>query len=125
MHEIGVLTNALKTIEEIAREENIERVSKIVLEVGELTGILPTVFETFFPMLIEDWPLFKDAELVLQIRPGRGLCNDCQNMYNVFKHEGVCPACGSRDKTILSGTELIIQEITVETGEGTNGGQDH
>jgi len=121
MHEIGVLNNALKSIEAITREENIKHVSKIVLEVGELTGILPTVFEMVFPMLIEDWPLFRDAELVLQIRPGRGLCNGCNNMYNVFRHEGVCPACGSRDKTVISGTELIIREITAETGEGNGG----
>ena len=124
MHEIGVLDNALKSIEEIAREENIGHVTKIVLEVGELTGILPTVFESMFPLLIEDRPLFRDAELDLRIRPGRGLCNACENMYNVFKHEGACPACGSREKTVISGTELIIREIMAETGE-FNGSQDH
>ena len=117
MHEISVLHHALNTIEDAAREDNARRVSKIVLEVGELTGILPSVFETFFPMLIEDRPLFQDAELVVAVRPGRGLCDDCNNMYNVFKNEGICPSCKSRNKTIISGTELVIREITVETGE--------
>ena len=117
MHEIGVLKHALESIETIAQENNIEQISKVVLEVGELTGILPTVFETFFPLLTEHWPLFQGTKLVTIIRPGRGLCGGCNHMYNVFKHEGACPACKSRDKTIVSGTELLIKEIVIESGE--------
>ena len=117
MHEIGVLKHALQSVEAVAQENNIAHVAKVVLEVGELTGILPTVFDAFFPLLTEDWPLFKDAQLVTIIRPGRGLCNNCNNMYNVFRHEGACPACKSRDKTVVSGTELLIKEIVIESGD--------
>ena len=123
MHEVGVLKHALETVEAFAQANNIAQIAKVVLEVGELTGIIPTMFDTFYPILTEDWPLFKGTQLEVIIRPGRGLCSGCRNMYNVFKHEGVCPACGSRDKTVISGTELIIREITVETGESTNGNQ--
>ena len=117
MHEISVLNNALKTIEEVAKEQKVKSVSEIVLEVGELTGIVPGIFESFFPLLIDERPLFKEASLSIIIRPGRGLCLDCGNMYNIFKNEGCCPKCKSREKKIISGQDLIIKEIVANIKE--------
>ena len=42
---------------------------------------------------------------------GEALCKDCSAMYNVMRCEGKCPKCGSRNKTILGGTEFRIKEI--------------
>ena len=41
MHELGLLSAMVKTIEGIAQEERLERVEKIVLQVGELSGVVP------------------------------------------------------------------------------------
>ena len=38
MHELGILSAMVKTIEKIAETENLEKIEKIVLEVGELSG---------------------------------------------------------------------------------------
>ena len=37
MHELGLLSAMVKTIEGIAKEEQLERIEKIVLQVGELS----------------------------------------------------------------------------------------
>jgi len=111
MHEIGALSEAIKVVERVAKENGIEKVRLITLEIGELTGYLPVFFEKYFPIVTEDKPLVKDAELRIQVVRGQALCRQCETLYNVMRHEGRCPKCGSRDKTILGGQEFLIKEI--------------
>lgn len=111
MHEIGVLTEVIKTVEEVASQNQIDKITYITLEIGELTGYLPVFFEKYFSIVTEDKPAVRDAKLKMQIVRGEALCGDCQTLYNVMKHEGRCPKCKSRRKQILGGQELIIKEI--------------
>ncbi len=114
MHEIGVLNEVLKTAEAAAAENNISSIKFISLEVGELSGYLPVFFEKYFPVLIEDKPIFENCELKMTIERGEGLCTDCHSLYNIMKQEGKCPKCGSRNKTVLSGKELKLKQIGVD-----------
>ena len=50
MHELGLLSAMVKTIEGIAKEEQLERIEKIVLQVGELSGVLPAYLESCYPV---------------------------------------------------------------------------
>ena len=38
---------------------------------------------------------------------------DCDEIFNVVEHKGVCPNCGSFQKTVLSGKDFTIREIVV------------
>ncbi|MCQ2461556.1 MAG: hydrogenase maturation nickel metallochaperone HypA [Clostridia bacterium] len=111
MHEIGVLSEAIKVVERVAKENKVEKVKLVTLEIGELTGYLPVFFEKYFPVVTDGKPLFEGCELKLETVRGEGLCNECHALYNVFKNEGKCPKCGSRDKTILGGQEFKVKEI--------------
>lgn len=111
MHEIGVLYEAIKVAERVAKENSLSQIKYITLSVGELTGYLPVFFEKYFPIIIEDRPLFKDAELKMEIVPGEALCMECNSIYNVMKCEGVCPKCGSRNKNVLGGRDFLIKDI--------------
>lgn len=111
MHEISVLSKAVDLAEQTAVDNNIDHISYITLEVGELTGYLPVFFEKYFPVVIEDRPIFEGCELRM-IRPrGEGLCTDCHAMYNVMACEGRCPKCGSRNKKILGGQDFKLLDI--------------
>jgi len=111
MHEIGVLTQAVKLVEQIALENQISRVKIITLEVGELTGYLPVFFEKYFPIVTEGMPVMEHAELHIQIVSGEALCNDCNALFNVMKHAGICPACRSGNKKILGGLDFVVKEV--------------
>ncbi len=111
MHEIGVLDQAIRTIVDVAQENQIEKVKSITFDVGELTGYLPVFFEKYFPVVVEGKPVVEDAQLHMNIIPGEGLCLECQTLYNVMKCEGKCPKCASREKKIIGGTEFLIKEI--------------
>lgn len=111
MHEIGALTKAVDLIEEVAGKNEIERIKSVTLEVGELTGFLPVFFEKYFPTVTEDRPLFQDAVLHIRTVKGQALCGGCAAVYNVMRHEGKCPSCGSREKTVLGGQDFIVKHI--------------
>ena len=111
MHEIGVLTKAVELVETTAKDNGLDHISYITLEVGELTGYVPLFFEKYFPVVIEDKPLFRDTELRIQIVRGQALCGECQSLYNVMKNEGRCPKCGSREKKILGGRQFLVKDI--------------
>ena len=111
MHEVGIISAMLKTIEGVMEEENLTKVEKIVLRVGELSGVLPHYMQECFPAAVYK-TRFQDTKLELEIVPGIARCNRCGLEFNGLRYDLTCPHCGNRDDfTRLSGEELVIQEI--------------
>ena len=111
MHEVGIISSMLKTIEEVMEQEQLTKVEKIVLQVGELSGVLPHYMEICFPAAVYK-TRFQDTKLEMDIIPGIARCNRCGREFNGLKYDLTCPDCGNRDDfQRLSGEELIIKEI--------------
>ena len=111
MHEVGIISSMLRTIEEVMEQENLTKVEKIVLQVGELSGVLPHYMESCFPAAVYK-TRFQDTKLELDIVPGIARCLCCGEEFNGLKYDLTCPGCGNRDQfDRLSGDELIIKEI--------------
>lgn len=104
MHEIGALKKAVDLCNQIAVDNKIDSIKTITLEVGELTGYLPVFFEKYYPIL-------KESTLKCIVVKGQATCNECDAFYNVMKCKGVCPKCGSRQKTIISGQQFLVKNI--------------
>ena len=101
----------LKTIESIMEKQHLTRVKKIVLQVGELSGVVPRYMEVCFPTAVSN-TRFQDTKLELDIIPGLVKCNRCKLEFNGLKHNLTCPACSNgHDLQQLSGTDLMIKEI--------------
>lgn len=73
MHELGVLVQAVKTVDNIAKQQNIDRIKHMTLEVGEESGFLLIFLEKLFPVAIDHYPVMKDAQLHIENVPGKGL----------------------------------------------------
>ena len=111
MHEVGIISAMLKTIEGVMEEEKLTTVEKIVLQVGELSGVLPHYMQECFPAAVYK-TRFQDTKLELDIVEGIARCNRCGKEFNGLKYDLTCPDCGNRDDfERLSGSELIIKEI--------------
>ena len=111
MHEVGVISAMLKTIERAMVQGRLTKVKKIVLQVGELSGVVPRYLRECYPVAVYK-TRFQNAKLELDIVPGIMRCLACSKEFNGLRHDLTCPACGNRDKLqTLSGQELIIKEI--------------
>lgn len=112
MHEIGVVRSMVKTVTDFAGQNDIKEVAEIVLDIGELSLVIPKYVEDIYPVVVEDTWL-KDTKLVINVIPGMAECDECNELFNVIEHEGYCPNCDSFEKTILSGKDFLIREIHI------------
>jgi hydrogenase nickel incorporation protein HypA/HybF len=73
MHELGILNHVVRTVDRIAKENGIEQIDHITLEVGDASGCVPAFLEKLFPIAIEKNDIMKDAELNIVIAEGKGM----------------------------------------------------
>lgn len=113
MHELGIICEVIKIINNLAVEEKFDRVEAVVLEVGELSGISPMLIHECFPIASRDNALYVDTKITVETVIGSAKCDHCEKIFNVIENEGYCPICKCFDKQILCGTEFIIKEVIV------------
>ncbi|MEG0913509.1 MAG: hydrogenase maturation nickel metallochaperone HypA [Oscillospiraceae bacterium] len=110
MHELGIISAVIKTVEKIALDEKLTKIEKIVLQVGELSGMVPEYIKTCYPAAVYKTSL-EDTELELEIVPGIARCRDCNEEFNAVECDLKCPKCGSQSLEALSGRDFVIKEI--------------
>ena len=110
MHELGIISAMVKSIETIVHEQGLHEVKKIVLEVGELSGVVPHYMEVCFPAAVYK-TFMEDTVLEMETIPGIVRCRQCGREFNCMAHDFACPGCGSVDMEILSGNDVMIKEI--------------
>ena len=112
MHEIGVVRSMMRTVEDFARDNGIDEIVSIVLEIGDLSMIIPKYVEDIYSVVSKD-TRFEGTELVIEMVEGQGVCRDCKRAFPIVKNDGYCPRCGRRNADIISGRDFIIKEIVV------------
>lgn len=113
MHELSILVEIVRVVEEQAKQQKIDKVKAIVLQVGELSAVVPLFMQEYFSNVVDGNSLFEDAELEIETVPGIARCSKCAEEFNVVENEGWCPKCGSYDKVLIRGGDLFIKEILV------------
>lgn len=112
MHEIGVVRAMLRTVDDFCRENGVDKVEEIVLDIGELSLVIPKYVEDVYPAVVMDTK-YADTKISINVIPGLAECDDCDEIFNVVENKGYCPKCGSFEKTVLSGENFSIKEIHV------------
>lgn len=110
MHELGILSSMLKTIDQIMIDESLTHIEKIVLQVGEISGIIPEFITECFPAATYKTK-YEDTKLEMEVIPGVVRCKDCGKEFNGREFFLKCPECGGENLIPLSGREFIIKEI--------------
>lgn len=112
MHEIGVVRQMIRTVDDFCKENGVDKVAEIVVEVGELSLVIPRYVEDVYPAVVMDTK-YQDTKLSIETVPGMAECDDCDEIFNVVECKGYCPNCGSFDKTVLTGDKFNIKQILV------------
>jgi len=110
MHEIGVMIEVVKTVENVAKQNGVTKVQTIVLQIGELSSAIPRYVEACYPAAVYGTSL-EDTELKIEVIPGNAVCHKCSKVFNILENNHVCPHCQSNEWEIISGREFFIKEI--------------
>jgi len=110
MHELGVVFEVVKTVERFAEKNSVKKIETLVLQIGELSSMIPKYIESCYPAAV-DGTLLESTELKIEILPGNGMCRECKKVFNLLKNEGKCPECRTGEFEIISGKEFMIKEI--------------
>lgn len=113
MHELGIVIQIVKQMEVYMEEHKISKIDKLVLQVGELSGVYPKYLEDVYPIAVEHSKL-EDTKLVLDVTPGIGKCTSCDFTYNLMENNNTCPLCEGKEYRIITGKDFLIKEIHVK-----------
>lgn len=110
MHELGVMIEVVKTVEDFARQNSVTKIDTLVLQIGELSSIVPHYVEACYPAAV-DGTLLEETKLRIEILPGNARCRACGHVFNLIQNSKACPKCAGKDWELLSGREFLIKEI--------------
>jgi hydrogenase nickel incorporation protein HypA/HybF len=108
MHELGI---AQEIVEMVCDRSGGARVTRVVLEIGKLSAVLPDAVRFCFDLCVEG-TVVEGASLVILETPGRARCRECGGEVRLERPFGRCE-CGNTDLEWLSGEELKIKEFEV------------
>ena len=106
MHEMGITQNVVSIVSEKAGDS---KVSKVVLEIGKLSAVMPEAIRFCFDVCTKNTVL-DGAELEIREIDGLALCQACGQEIKLNILAGRCE-CGSRDLRCVAGEELNIKEM--------------
>ncbi|QHI71539.1 hydrogenase maturation nickel metallochaperone HypA/HybF [Aminipila terrae] len=110
MHELGILIEIVKTVENFAKRNGITQIDTLILQIGELSPVVPRYIQDCYPAAI-DGTLLEYTKLRIEMIPGNGICKQCSKVFNILENHKKCPKCGSNHWEILCGREFKIKEI--------------
>jgi len=110
LHELGVIIEIIKTVENFAQINRLKKIETLVLQIGELSSMIPRYIEALYPAAVEG-TLLQETKLKIEILPGNAICKTCNKVFNLIESKSKCPNCRSEDWDILCGKEFMIKEI--------------
>lgn len=110
MHELGAVIEVVKTVENFARKNKLTKIDTVVLQIGELSSMVPKYIEACYPVAI-DGTMLEATKLKVEILPGNVICKNCNKVYNLIQNSKECPYCKNKSWELLCGKEFLIKEI--------------
>jgi hydrogenase nickel incorporation protein HypA/HybF len=115
MHELSITKTLIEMAQKECAQNNIAALSRIIVELGELTAYKSEPMLFYFNILKKENPVLRDTGLEIKTIRGRIRCNSCNNDSNIQEaFIMICPLCSSADVEILQGKDLILKQIEGE-----------
>ncbi|MBR0162157.1 MAG: hydrogenase maturation nickel metallochaperone HypA [Oscillospiraceae bacterium] len=111
MHELGTIYYVIDTVEQLMVENQLTKVASITLEVGEVSGIVPSFLMDFWEYAKMKTEHFQETELKIEELKAVTYCQNCAKTYPTMEYKKICPYCGSDNTFLVTGNEYNIKEI--------------
>jgi len=112
MHEYSIAQALVDQIEEIARRNQAGCVTRVVVQVGRLRGIVPEILQWGFE-IVAAGTVAEGAQLAIEEIPIVVRCQACNAQSELDWPIYLCSACQSPAVTQLSGNELILKTLEI------------
>ncbi len=113
MHELGIVFYIIRDVKEAAEQNGVEHVSAVVMNIGEVSTIVPEYLTDCWRWAADKEEMLKGCELKILTVPAITHCDGCGEQYPTVKFGKKCPHCGSDKTWLLQGNEVEIKEIEV------------
>ncbi len=110
MHEISLVRNIFRTLEEEFNKEELDRLEGIDLKVGLLSNVEPILMQNAFEAVTQDENRFLDVELRVKVVPIKIKCELCGEESEVKNYVFKC-SNGHPTKNLIQGEELLIEKV--------------
>lgn len=113
MHELSVAYSIVEMVEERAKKEGAEKVTRVELEIGEMAGIEYDALEFAWDVAVEK-SLLNNSELVVRKIKAVARCLECGHEYHVNTAFDPCPKCGTVRADIITGREMRVSSFLID-----------
>ena len=113
MHELGIVFHIIDSLQEVARDNGLEQINSVTVEVGEVSTVIPHYLTDCWQWAIKKHPFLENCEMVVETIHAVTHCDGCGRDYPTVAHGKICPLCGSGNTWLLKGNEINIKEISV------------
>ncbi len=116
MHELPLVKSIYKTVINFAEKNNVQKVTKVVLEIGVVRDFIPEIVQKYWDYVSKN-SISENSIIEIVTIPATAKCGKCGTIYpidtmNLIKAK--CPKCKYDRGTLVTGDELKIKGIEVE-----------
>lgn len=114
MHELGIVFYIIDECKKVAAENDVKHIRSVTVEIGEVSGVIPSYFKDVWKWAVNREELTHDCELKLIILQGISYCETCGKTLPTVEYGKKCPHCGSDKTYLVTGQETSIKEMEVD-----------
>lgn len=113
MHEYSIVQSLLDQCENLAETHHSQRITKVVIKIGQYSGVEPHLLQTAFETFKEK-TLCDGSELVMNIQPLVIVCNACGKESILDQPHTLCSHCQSIDVRVIDGEDMMLMSLEME-----------
>jgi len=110
MHEISIISYV---VEKQCIKNNITKVSKVFLQIGEFSCIDNSSIDFIFKEM-SSGSCCEGAKLIIEKLLSKSYCNNCHKEFPLKTTNRKCPICNQISNEITSGYEILLYRIEGE-----------
>jgi hydrogenase nickel incorporation protein HypA/HybF len=113
MHELSIMTEALRMAVDAAQSAGATRVRKLRLRIGSLSGVVPDSLRFAFDVVCHG-TMAEGATLEIEAVPAACWCATCMAEFECVDFFNECPRCHNVSGELRRGRELDIAAVETE-----------
>ena len=104
MHELGIVFHIIRTVEDVAKQNDVSRIRRVTLQLGEVSGVVESYLQDCWKWAAAKSEILPGAVLAVETIPAVTLCEDCGQQYPPCSMAESAPTAGANIRIWCRGT---------------------